>query len=77
MIRLDDEMGTEDVGVLEIDGGIFDWVSGVDECFSFSIELDGIGRFIYAISFEYFRFMLDLFCDDSDVLFVHVFNVAY
>ena len=52
MIRLDGEMGTEDVGVLEIDGGVFDGIARVDEGFSFSVELDGVGGFVDAIGFE-------------------------
>lgn len=51
MIRLYSEMGTENVGVLEIDGGIFDGVSRIDECLSFSVELDGVGWFVDSISF--------------------------
>jgi hypothetical protein len=70
-------MGTENVGVLEIDGGVFDWISRVDECLSFSVELDSVGGFVDPIGFEYFRLMLYLFCNDSDILLVHVLDVPY
>ena len=43
---------TENVGILEVDGRIFDGVAGVDERLSFSVEFDGVGRFIDSISCE-------------------------
>ena len=39
-------MTTEDVGVVEVDVGIFDGVAGVEEDLALAVELDGVGRFV-------------------------------
>jgi len=64
------------VGVVEVDVGVFDGVAGVEEDLSLPIELDGVGGFVDATGGGDEGFLGYLLCDDSAVLFVHVFDVA-
>jgi hypothetical protein len=69
-------MGTEDVGVLEVDGFVLERVGGVDERFSLAVELDRVGGFVDAISLDDRRFPINLLGQHADVLLVHVLDVA-
>jgi hypothetical protein len=76
MINLTIRVGTEDVGVFEVDGGVSDGVTGVDKGFSLAVELDGVAGFVDAIGFDNVGFLGHLFHDHTNVLFVQIFDVV-
>lgn len=67
---------TEDVGEFKIDGLIFEWIGGVEESFSYSVEFDGVGGFVDSIVFEEDGFTAGFFCPYSGVFLVHVFDMS-
>lgn len=77
MIRLDEGMLTEDVGVFEVDGFILERVGGVEEGLSCAVELDGVGRLVDAVGLDHHRLFFQLLSDHSHVLLVHVLDVVH
>ena len=67
---------TEDVGVLEVDFCVFDGISGVQECLTLSVELDGVGGLVDAVGRLYQREVGDSLSFNPDVLLVHIFYVV-
>ena len=70
-------IGTEDVGVVEINVGVLDGVARVDEDLTFSIELDGVGGFVDSIVGENERLVAHFLSEDSDVLLIHILDVSH
>ena len=68
-------MRTKDVRVVEIDSWVFDWVAGVQEHLSFSIELDCVGGFVDSICWYDWWVVHHSLSFGSHVLFVHIFDM--
>lgn len=68
---------TQDIWVFEVDCWVFDWVAWIEQHLSLSVELN---RFWWLIDSSWFldeRLVIHLLCDDSGVLFDHVFYVSH
>lgn len=70
-------MFTEDVGVFEIDGFVFDRVARVEQHLALPVELDGVGGFVDAIAFDNEGLVFDAFGFDALVFLVHVLDVVH
>lgn len=67
---------TEDVRILEVDLGVSDRVSRIEEDLALAVELDGVGRFVDTVSGLDQGQVGDSLGLDADVLLVHVFDVV-
>ena len=69
-------MGTENVRVVEVDVGVLDGVAGIDECLTFSVELDGVAGFVDPIVGEDEGFVAHFLCLYPDIFLIHILDVA-
>ncbi len=76
MIRLNVILVTENVRILEVDGLVLEGIGRVKENLTFSVEFDCISWLIHSACFQYLRSVLDLVCDHSRILLIHIFYVS-
>lgn len=67
----------EDVGVLEVDDGVLNWVRGENEDLADSVEFDCVGGLVHSVCFlQHGHIVVVLLSVILQVLFQHILNVT-